>query len=111
MSADDRADNARRERLGRSDPLEDRDFLVEISSTGARFRVPSGRGVAAVLARHGIDIPIGCGNGTCGLCLTRVVAGEPDHRDHYLTAAERAANASITPCCSRSRSAVLVLDL
>jgi vanillate O-demethylase ferredoxin subunit len=35
----------------------------------------------------------------------------PDHRDLYLSAEEQAANEQFTPCCSRARSARLVLDL
>jgi vanillate monooxygenase ferredoxin subunit len=40
-----------------------------------------------------------------------VLAGEPDHRDVYLTDEERAANDQLLPCCSRSRTPMLVLDL
>jgi vanillate O-demethylase ferredoxin subunit len=40
-----------------------------------------------------------------------VLEGEPDHRDMYLTPAEQAANDQFTPCCSRAKSARLVLDL
>jgi vanillate O-demethylase ferredoxin subunit len=37
--------------------------------------------------------------------------GEPDHRDVYLTDAEHLRNDRMTVCCSRSKSARLVLDL
>jgi vanillate O-demethylase ferredoxin subunit len=47
----------------------------------------------------------------CGTCLTRVLEGVPDHKDQYLTPEEQAANDQFTPCCSRARSALLVLDL
>jgi vanillate O-demethylase ferredoxin subunit len=40
-----------------------------------------------------------------------VLEGTPDHRDSYLNDAERAANDQFTPCCSRSKTPVLVLDL
>jgi vanillate O-demethylase ferredoxin subunit len=40
-----------------------------------------------------------------------VLEGEPEHRDMFLTDAERARNDQFTPCCSRARSARLVLDL
>ncbi|HCP79156.1 MAG TPA: oxidoreductase, partial [Pusillimonas sp.] len=43
--------------------------------------------------------------------LVRVLEGEPEHRDLYLTDSEHAANDQMTPCCSRSKSSVLVLDL
>jgi vanillate O-demethylase ferredoxin subunit len=47
----------------------------------------------------------------CGTCLTRVLAGVPDHRDVYLTPEEQAANDQFTPCCSRAKTPRLVLDL
>jgi vanillate O-demethylase ferredoxin subunit len=47
----------------------------------------------------------------CGTCLTRVLEGVPEHRDMYLTEDEQAANDQFTPCCSRAKTALLVLDL
>jgi vanillate O-demethylase ferredoxin subunit len=35
----------------------------------------------------------------------------PEHRDLYQTDAERNSNTQFTPCCSRARGPVLVLDL
>ena len=52
-----------------------------------------------------------CEQGVCGTCLTRVLEGECDHRDDCLTPEEQAANDQFTPCCSRAKSARLVLDL
>ncbi|MCY1462833.1 Phenoxybenzoate dioxygenase subunit beta [compost metagenome] len=63
------------------------------------------------LAAAGVDLPTSCEQGVCGTCLTRVLSGQPDHRDMYLTADERAANDQFLPCCSRAKSAELVLDL
>jgi vanillate O-demethylase ferredoxin subunit len=40
-----------------------------------------------------------------------VIDGDPDHRDSYLTDAERARNDQFTPCCSRAKAGPLVLDL
>jgi vanillate O-demethylase ferredoxin subunit len=40
-----------------------------------------------------------------------VIEGVPDHRDLYLTPEEQAAGDQFLPCCSRARSARLVLDL
>ena len=42
--------------------------------------------------------------------LTRYLEGEPDHRDFFLTPDEQASNDVFLPCCSRSKSACLVLD-
>jgi vanillate O-demethylase ferredoxin subunit len=89
----------------------DKAFDVRIASTGQVFTIPAGETVIAVLNHNGIDIPVSCEQGVCGTCLTRVLEGEPDHRDLYMTDKEHAANDQFTPCCSRSKSAVLVLDI
>jgi vanillate O-demethylase ferredoxin subunit len=90
---------------------EDRAFDVRLAASGRTLRVPPGRSVAAVLHAHGIALPVSCEQGVCGTCLTRVLDGEPEHRDQYLTDDERRRNDQFLPCCSRSRSACLVLDL
>ncbi|MES2258164.1 MAG: PDR/VanB family oxidoreductase [Pseudomonadota bacterium] len=89
----------------------DTPFDVEIASSGMRFSIPPDRSVLHVLLEHGIDIPASCEQGVCGTCVTGVLAGVPDHRDHYFNSAEHARNDSFTPCCSRARTASLVLDL
>lgn len=89
----------------------DHAFDVELASSGKVVTVPAGRTVIQVLAAHGVDIPYSCEEGVCGTCLTGVLDGVPDHRDMYLTDEEHAANDRFTPCCSRARSAKLVLDL
>ncbi|CAG4913752.1 PDR/VanB family oxidoreductase [Paraburkholderia gardini] len=86
-------------------------FEVQIGLEGATYTVAADQSVVEVLARHGVDVPVSCEQGVCGTCLTRILSGEPDHRDSFLTDAERAANNQFTPCCSRARSAKLVLDL
>ena len=90
---------------------EDRAFDVKIASTGAVYVVPPGESVVDVLAGHGIEIETMCTHGLCGTCVTGVLEGEPEHRDFHLTNAERKENRLFMPCCSRSRTPVLVLDL
>jgi vanillate monooxygenase ferredoxin subunit len=90
---------------------EERAFEVRLASSGRTILVPPGRSVAAALHASGISLPVSCEQGVCGTCLTRVIAGEPEHRDSYLTDEERCRNDQFLPCCSRSRSACLVLDL
>jgi vanillate O-demethylase ferredoxin subunit len=71
----------------------------------------TGQTIYQALAEVGIDIEISCEQGVCGTCLCDVLEGEPDHRDVYLTADEKAANDTILVCCSRSKSPRLVLDI
>jgi vanillate O-demethylase ferredoxin subunit len=94
-----------------ADAAGDTSFEVQIGHGGITCTVPVGRSVIDVLGERGIEIPVSCEQGVCGTCVTRVLDGEPDHRDAFLTDAERAANDYFTPCCSRARSARLVLDL
>jgi vanillate O-demethylase ferredoxin subunit len=86
-------------------------FEVEIASSGKVIVVEKDESVVQALAKAGIQIETSCEQGVCGTCATRVLEGEPDHLDVCLTPDERAANDQFLPCCSRSRSARLVLDL
>ena len=89
----------------------DASFEVKLASSGRIIRVPPDQTVTQALSAAGVDVPTSCEQGVCGTCLTRVLEGIPDHKDMYLTPEEQAANDQFTPCCSRSKSAMLVLDL
>jgi vanillate O-demethylase ferredoxin subunit len=91
--------------------VSDETFDVQLASSGQVFVIPAERSVADVLLEAGIDIPLSCEQGICGTCLTRVLEGEPDHRDLFMTKEEHARNDQFTPCCSRSKSPRLVLDI
>jgi len=86
-------------------------FEVQIARTGEIYAIPPDRTVLDVLREQGMSVPSSCEQGICGACLTGVLSGVPDHRDHFLTDAEHAQNTHFTPCCSRARSPRLVLDL
>ena len=89
----------------------DQAFDVKLASSGKVVTVPAGKTVIKVLEEQGVVIPYSCEEGVCGTCLTRVLEGVPDHRDMYLTEEEQAANDQFTPCCSRAKTPLLVLDL
>jgi vanillate O-demethylase ferredoxin subunit len=93
------------------DTSADTSFEVELVNTGKIFQIPSDRTVFEVLDEAGIQIESSCEQGVCGTCVTRVIQGIPDHRDQFFTAEEHAANDQFTPCCSRARTARLVLDI
>jgi len=86
-------------------------FDVRVASTGQTVRVDEKTSIVDALASIGIEVDTSCGEGVCGTCMVDVVSGEPEHRDHCLSKAERASNSVICCCISRSRSPVLVLDL
>lgn len=87
------------------------EFDVTIASTGRTIRIPADKTVLAALADSGIHIATSCEQGVCGTCVTRVLEGEPQHRDLCLSDDERRRNDRFTPCCSRANSRTLVLDL
>ncbi|HVE53933.1 MAG TPA: PDR/VanB family oxidoreductase [Ramlibacter sp.] len=93
------------------DTTGDRAFQVKIASSGAVYDIGADQTVVHALQEHGIEILTSCEQGVCGTCITRVLQGECDHRDLYFTDEEKAANDQFTPCCSRARSPLLVLDL
>lgn len=87
------------------------EFWVRLARTGSLVPVAEGQSVVDALRANGVDITTSCAQGVCGTCLTRVLEGEPDHWDTYLTPEEQAANDRFCPCISRSHSEVLVVDL
>ena len=89
----------------------DGSFEVELASSGKIVVVPKDKTVTQALVEAGIEVQTSCEQGVCGTCITRVLQGEPDHRDMFLTPKEQAANDQFLPCCSRAKSARLVLDL
>jgi vanillate monooxygenase ferredoxin subunit len=86
-------------------------FTIKIASTGALITVSADQTVVQALASGGIELPTSCEQGVCGTCLTGIKEGIPDHRDMYLSGEEQDANDQFTPCCSRSKSSILILDL
>jgi ferredoxin-NADP reductase len=89
---------------------DDAPFVVVAAESGVTVTVAEGQSVVEALEAEGVFIPTSCGEGTCETCLCHVVEGEPDHRDSVLTDDQRA-RGDFLPCCSRSRSPVIVLDV
>jgi vanillate O-demethylase ferredoxin subunit len=86
-------------------------FAVELARSGMTLEVGPDETILDVLATAGVEVETSCEQGICGTCLTRVISGTPDHRDAFLTDAEKKAGDKIMICVSRCSSAVLVLDL
>lgn len=84
-------------------------FEVELARTGEVLTVPADRTLLDALLTARPDRLYSCRQGFCRTCVTRVLGGEPDHRDDALTPAERAAG-EMLPCVSRARGR-LVLDI
>lgn len=86
-------------------------FEVVAQQSGKIIMVDTEETILQALAREGIEIEMSCEQGVCGTCMCDVIEGEPDHRDVYFTDEEKASNEQILVCCSRSKSARLVLDI
>jgi ferredoxin-NADP reductase/uncharacterized iron-regulated membrane protein len=86
-------------------------FELHLQRSGHQLTVPAERSIAEVLGAHGVPVTTSCAEGVCGTCTTRVLGGECDHRDSFLSPQERAAGDRILVCVSRARSGTLVLDL
>jgi vanillate O-demethylase ferredoxin subunit len=95
---------------GTIDEGKERAFEVVLASTGRVVPVTSDQTVVQALALHGITVPVSCEQGFCGTCAIRILDGVPDHRDSFLSDEAKAANDCFTPCCSRAKSARLVVD-
>ena len=90
---------------------DDSEFEVELRRSGLTFTIPPGKSILQVLIEEAIDPLYDCQRGECGICQVTVLEGEPDHRDHILSDAERAENKVMQICVSRAKSRRLVLDL
>jgi vanillate monooxygenase ferredoxin subunit len=86
-------------------------FTVVAAKSGVEVEVTENCTIVEALATVGVHIPLSCEQGICGTCLCDVVEGVPDHRDCYQTDEEKTQNSGMTPCCSRSLTARLVLNV
>lgn len=99
------------ERFGAEVNTDGAPFTVVAKRSGKTFEVQPGETIAQKLKENDVAVQVSCQSGVCGTCLTRVVEGMPDHRDLVQTDLEKASNARITVCCSRSKTKTLVLDI
>ncbi len=89
----------------------DRAFEVELARTGETVEVAPGQSILDAVRPVRPDILFSCEEGFCGTCETKVVEGEPIHRDSILSAKERAKNTSMMICVGGCASTRVVLDL
>lgn len=97
------------ERFSAAPVLDGRAFEVTLARTGRQVRVGATETTLQAVRRELPDVVFSCRQGFCGTCKTRVLAGDIDHRDRTLTAAERPGH--MLTCVSRAAGETLVLDL
>lgn len=86
-------------------------YTVELRRSGRFIEITPEKSLLDTLIEAGIKADHSCCEGVCGSCETRVLAGEPDHRDSVLSPKERASNKVMMICVSGCKSETLVLDL
>ena len=86
-------------------------FEVECSRSGLTVAVDEETSILQAVEQAGVDVPSSCRDGICGTCETRVLEGDPEHRDWLLSDAEHAESRTMMICVSRCASQRLVLDL
>ncbi|MPW22251.1 2Fe-2S iron-sulfur cluster binding domain-containing protein [Paraburkholderia sp. CNPSo 3157] len=84
-------------------------FRIKIASSGQLLSVPAEKSIVQVLREAGMSCETSCEAGVCGTCKTRYLEGTPEHCDYVLDDVEK--GEYLMPCCSRSKSELLVLDL
>ena len=87
------------------------EFEVFAAASGVTVLVPNGMSIAKALKAAGVKVNVSCEEGVCGTCICDVLEGTPDHRDHFLNDEEKEIGDQIAVCCSRAKSARLVLDI
>lgn len=84
-------------------------FTVKLAKSGRSVQVGEHESMLEALENAGIQIPSLCRGGACGECLTDVVDGTPEHRDHFLSSEEKDGGRLVMPCVSRSKTSCLTL--
>jgi ferredoxin-NADP reductase len=89
----------------------DEEFEVELARSGVILTIPAHRSILDVLLDNDYGPPFACEEGWCGVCTIGLISGKADHRDEFLSDADKAANEKIQICISRALPGEkLVLD-
>jgi ferredoxin-NADP reductase len=86
-------------------------YTLALKRSGRAIEVAVGETMLDALLGAGVDVGFACFEGVCGSCRVSVIEGVPDHRDQFLTQAEKDANDTVMACCSGARTPSLTLDL
>lgn len=85
-------------------------FVAQLARSGRAIEVGSDFSLLEALEQAGVEVPSLCRGGVCGQCATAYLDGAVEHRDAFLSAAER--STTLMPCVSRGLcGSALLLDL
>jgi ferredoxin-NADP reductase len=87
-------------------------FEVLLRLEGLEFQVPADASILETMLSSGYTPKFYCGRGECGTCVMSVVSadGPIEHRDHFLSAQEKADGKRMCICVSRVKGTRIVLD-
>lgn len=88
-------------------------FDVILARSGARYAIGPTETILDVVLAAGHDPLYSCQAGSCGLCVTPIISatGALEHRDFFLSSAQKAVGDRLCLCVSRMTAGELVLDL
>jgi len=86
-------------------------FTLVLAKSGQELRVEEGMSILKAIEKANVDVECLCREGVCGTCETRILEGQAEHNDQYLSDDEKAAQQTMMICVSRARGERLVLDL
>lgn len=86
-------------------------FELVLSQSGQVLQVGASQTILDCMLEAGCDPMFDCKRGECGVCSAAVLEGKVDHRDYFLSDAEKAEGKVIQICVSRAAGPRLVLDL
>ena len=104
-------ERVRFERFQAASRPDDRPVTVELRRSRRTIEVVGHQSILDAVHAAGVAAPGACRAGQCGTCATKVLAGEPDHRDTALSSAQRETAGLMCICVSRARTPALTLDL
>lgn len=97
------------ESFGGSAQPDDRPIRVELARSQMSLEVAASQSILDAMLEAGVWAQYECKRGECGMCMTPVLEGEPDHRDVFLAESDR--ERFMCTCVSRAKGDRLVLDL
>lgn len=87
-------------------------FTLVLGRSGRELRVEEGMTIIQAIENvKAATVDCLCREGVCGTCETRILEGEAEHFDQYLSDDEKASQQTLMLCVSRARGERLVIDL
>ena len=104
--------NLRFETFAASGAYPNEPFTVNVSDYDLDVEVPANRSMLEALREAGVNVMYDCLRGECGLCAVDILEADCqlDHRDVFLSEAERAERRKICTCVSRAIRGGMTVD-